>query len=99
VGDVPKSVVESAVGTAAGKPKCVETSFRRYLTALSKSVEHLGDGLKQIRFSPEPDEIAVLERASRLNEALVKRLRTNERRNAGKLNLALKAISDEVADG
>ena len=62
-------------------------------------LEHLGDELKQIRFSPEPDEIAVLERASRLNEALVKRLQANERRNAEKRDRALKAISDEVADG
>ena len=98
-GDAPKSAVESVVGTAAGKPKCVETSFRRYLEALSKSVEHLGDGLEQIRFSPEPGEITVLERASWLNEALVKRLRTNERRNAGTRNHALKAISEELADG
>ena len=91
-GNNPKTIVESVVGTAAGEPRCVETSFRRYLKALSKSVEHLGDGLQEIKFSPKPEELVALESACELNTRLIDRLRRNEQRNAVKQERSLKQL-------
>ena len=96
-GDTPKGVVESFVRSAAGKPRDVETSLRRYLKALTTTLEHLPGAVKEIRFAPKPDEMAVLKRASELNTALAKQLQANERRNAGQLDRAVKVISDELA--
>lgn len=95
-GEDAKVVVESVVGTVTAKPKNVETAYVRYLRALEKSVEHLRDGLHEIKFAPKPEELAVLDSASELNTALAKQLRTNEQRNEGKRGRALTAIRDEL---
>ncbi len=96
-GEAPKSVVQSAVGTVSRKPKDVETSFRRYMKALTKSIEHLPDAVKEIRFAPKSDELIVLKVASELNTALAKQLRANEFSNSGQRDHAVKAIGDELA--
>jgi hypothetical protein len=91
-----KGVVESFVRSAAGKPRDVETSLRRYLKALTTTLEHLPGEIKEIRFSPTKELLAVLESASDLNTSLLKKLRANEQRNEGKRGRALTAIRDEL---
>ena len=91
-GDAPKSVVESVAGTTAERTRSAETSYRRYMRALDRCVEHLSDGLQDIKFSPKPEELAALESACDLNSRLLDRLQRNEQRNAVRRERSMKEL-------
>jgi len=95
-GGVPKTIVESYISNANGRPRDVGTSLSRFLKGLAIGVEELGNRVSEIKKDIWKDDLPDLLEAQALINRLVVQIKRNVKRGRKQKN-ATQKIAKELS--